>query len=483
MRFIILPVVLSLVIAGCGGGSGSHRPTAAVPPTASPPPFPLPAVELTQWLAGDSHYSTSGIPQRAADVHRSPVYSHGDILQAGVDQGRGVASLPLSVTRGNISTRYGELSDGAGSSALSRYMSEGVGTVRRYNTAPEVRVIGAASAADVELVAATVRLVNAALPEGAKLRMGASLPGFSLRDTVSSRGRRYVSGRELDNTIHVEFIPAGQFYSDAGATSWNHFGDGVENSYIQFNRDSNVYHDPTVRRSTILLAHELIHALGVYGYGHVSPTFDTIMEASSAVYDVSQGTPQPRSLLYPSDREALRALYGRLETGDDPTAFGPWSSTSIHVVGNGPHAHFGVALRNGYAEPWAYGYRPDSALSDNRALGGSATWAGALLGLTPHGSAVAGDARIGIDLRAMTGRADFTALESFPAGQPPGSAGTGTQWLDGDLGYTIAASGNTFRETGGDDGRVTGIFVGRAHEGAAGTLERTDLTAAFGTSR
>ena len=33
------------------------------------------------------------------------------------------------------------------------------------------------------------------------------------------------------------------------------------------------------------------------------------------------------------------------------------------------------------------------------------------------------------------------------------------EWLDGDLGYTIAARGNTFRETGGDDGRLTGIFV------------------------
>lgn len=484
MRFV-LPVVLSLVIAGCGGGGGSHSSPAVVPPAASPPPFPLPVVGGTQWQVGDSHYSTSDIPQRAADVHRSPVYSHGGILQAGVDPGRSVASLSSSVTRGNVSTRYGELADGAGASVLSRYMSEGVGTVRRYNVAPDVRVIGAASSADVELVAATIRLVNAALPEGAKLRMGSSLPGFSLRDTVSPDGRRYVSGSELDNTIHVEFIPAGQFHSDAGATTWNHFGDGVENSYIQFNRDSNVYRDSTIRRRTILLAHEIIHALGAYGHGHshVSPAFDTIMEGTSDIYDVSQGTQQPRSLLYPIDREALRALYGRLDNGDDPTALGPWSSTSLHVVGNGPHAHFGVALRNGYAEPWAYGYRPDSALSDNRALGGSATWTGALLGLTPQGSAVTGDARVGIELATMSGRADFTALESFPAGQAPGSTGTGTRWLDGDLGYTIIASGNTFRQTGGDAGRVTGIFVGRAHEGAAGTLERDDLTAAFGASR
>ena len=42
---------------------------------------------------------------------------------------------------------------------------------------------------------------------------------------------------------------------------------------------------------------------------------------------------------------------------------------------------------------------------------------------------------------------------------------------------------NAFRETGGDDGLLTGIFTGANHEGAAGTLERDDLTAAFGAAR
>ena len=37
--------------------------------------------------------------------------------------------------------------------------------------------------------------------------------------------------------------------------------------------------------------------------------------------------------------------------------------------------------------------------------------------------------------------------------------------------------------TGGDAGAVNGRFYGRSHEGVAGTLERSDLTAAFGASR
>ena len=484
MRFI-LPVVLSFILVGCGGGGGNRGSTTAIPlPSSQPPPFPLPRVAGSSQFVGDNHYSTAGVPHNIADVRHIPVYSHGEYLQAGVDQGRHVADLPPAGKRGDTTLRYGQLADGVGSAVLASYLVDGIdGAVRRYNTAPEVRVIGAASAADVEMVSATVRLINAALPEEAKMRVGASLPGFSLRDTVSANGRRFVSGRELDNTIHVEFIPSGQIYSGAGATAWNHFGNGVENSYIQFNRGASVYRDTNSRRRVILLAHEIVHALGIYGGDHVSATFDTIMEASGDIYRPNQGIQQPRSLLYPVDREALQALYGRLDNGADPTAFGPWSRVAHHVAGNAAHAHFGVALRNGYAEPWAYGYRPEFNLADNRTLSGSATWSGVLLGLTPQASAVTGEAQIGVDFATMAGRAHFTALESFPAGHVPGMAGTGTQWLDGDLGYTIAVHGNTFQQTGGDDGRVTGIFVGRSHEGAAGTLERSDLSAAFGASR
>ena len=478
---IILSTLVALVLIGCGGGGGGGSTRTDIPQS---PSFPLPIVAGDGQLVGDSHYSTAGTSQRNSDARHSPVYSHGNFLQAGVDQGRRIANLPSVAKRGDTTVRHGRLADGVGSSALSSYLADGVGpTVRRYNTAPEVRVIGAATAADIEVVTSTVRLLNAALPEDAKMRMGSHLPGFSLRDTVRSSGRRFVSGRELDNTIHVEFIPSGQFYSDAGATSWSHFGDGVENSYIQFNRGANVYQDENSRRRVILLAHEIMHALGVYGYDHVSVTFDTIMEGTGDIYDLNQGTQQPRSILYPVDREALRAIHSRLDNGDDPTEFGPWSSVSRHVIGNDAHANFGVALRNGYAEPWAYGYKPITDLANNRTLGGRATWIGTLLGFTPQESTVTGDAQIGVNLSTMAGHADFTELESFPAGQAPGEEGTGSRWLDGDLGYSISVRGNTFRETGGDDGRITGIFTGHRHEGAAGTLERSDLTAAFGASR
>ncbi len=305
-----------------------------------------------------------------------------------------------------------------------------------------------------------------------------------MRNTVNRGGRYFTSGEERDNTIHIEFVPAGQFYSNAGATAWNNFqGNEIRSSYIQFNKGANAYADHTDRRSVILLAHEIMHALGLSGLDHPDPAFDTILEGTKDIYATVQGKRQPLSILYPVDREALRALYGRFANGDSVESLGPWINTSMNILGNGPHAAFGVALRNGYAEPWAYGQIPDNDLDDNRGLNGSAKWEGTILGLTPQAASVAGDASINVNLTTLAGQAYFTSLEQWAAGTAPGDAGSGTQWLDGDLGYSIVVRGNTFRETGGDDGSLTGIFVGRQHEGAAGTLERDDLTAAFGVSR
>ena len=183
------------------------------------------------------------------------------------------------------------------------------------------------------------------------------------------------------------------------------------------------------------------------------------------------------------DREALHILHTRLEPADRlPLNFGPWwDSGSLHIHGNGPFAGFGVALRNGYGEPWAYGDLLDGDLADSTVLSGWVTWTGTLLGLTPDAASVRGDARVGIDLELMSGRVDFTDLESW-AGVPL-AAGTGRTWGDGSLGYAVAVSGNTFRETDGDVGRLSGVFTGIFHEGVPGILERPDLTAAFGGAR
>ena len=448
-----MALAITAVLAGCGGGGG------------------------------DAPVTTKHLSLTAADAQRMPIYSTGERHFVGVDQGGSADRLPEVGERGSITIRHGLLSDGVGREVLAAYMRQvGESSINRWPTAPEVRVIGGADRRSIDRFHAAVRLVNAALPDYAKMTVSEPLPGFSLRHLIDRDGTRYFTGEELANTIQIEFLPCSAFWGCgrfAGSTSSYNISNPGGHSYIQIlteNRYSRGY-----RTSIILLAHELMHALGLYQ--HASTSFDTILGTTARIYATRQGIPQPRTLLYPVDREALRALFERLEPGDSPDDFGPWMSTSWNVAGEGPHNTFGVALRNGYAEPWAHGVRPTSSLVDNAALDGSATWTGTLLGLTPAAAAVAGDAEISVILDTLTGRADFTELETWGTNVAPGAAGTGTTWGDGDLSYTIAVRGNTFRETGGDDGRITGIFTGAAHEGATGTLERQDLTAAFGASR
>ena len=104
---------------------------------------------------------------------------------------------------------------------------------------------------------------------------------------------------------------------------------------------------------------------------------------------------------------------------------------------------------------------------------------------------MAGRAAITVDLGSrrgvsLDGRADFTALQSWAVGTSPGALGTGEQWGEGALRYSITIGGNYLRSTGaaGDAaGSVNGRFYGTRHQGVAGVVERDDLTAAFGARR
>ena len=88
-----------------------------------------------------------------------------------------------------------------------------------------------------------------------------------------------------------------------------------------------------------------------------------------------------------------------------------------------------------------------------------------------------------IDLSALSGDLAFTGLEQWAPRANPGDIGTGTQWSDGDLRYVVQVRGSTFIQTGGDDGTVTGMFIGPAHDAMGGTLNRDDIDAAFGGTR
>ena len=389
-----------------------------------------------------------------------PVYFGGGYFRVGVDQGNAIGAFPVVGTRGDVDIRHGAIADGAGLS-LQRYLQE-AGGEKNHPRSPELQLSEAMTHREREWVTAAIDLINAALPDGSKIQI---FDPFLGSDGLPD--------------IQVEFVSPGTLGGNVAGRTYNRPRNDGTFSSIVLDRGANVFGGGDAglyggdRRAVILVVHELLHALGINF--HVSPDFDTIMAANADMYHLRQGDQQPSSLLYPVDREALRALYG--------DALGPWAATSTHLHGNSAYAGFGVALRNGYAEPYAYGPWPGAGdLANNPALSGTVIWEDVLLGFSDR-QAVAGDARIGVDLGDMTGQADFTDLEAWAPNMAPGDAGTGAMWLDGDLGYAIVVTGNAFRETGGDDGRLTGIFTGRNHEGATGTLERDDLTAAFGAER
>ena len=232
-----------------------------------------------------------------------------------------------------------------------------------------------------------------------------------------------------------------------------------------------------------VIAHELIHLLG---RSHVDPIrFPRTIMVGGGSEELSP------HILHPLDREALLAVYGELEPGTTPNdiaeELGDWSDTSLHIRGavdieDGEMA-FGAALRNGLSQPWASGPSPHTDLEDNPALSGSVSWTGRLLGLTPDAEAVAGAADLSVDLATLTGTVEFAGLEQWAANAAPGAPGTGAIWDDGDLRYDIEVRGNTFVQTAGDAGTVTGSFFGPAHEGMGGVLEHNKLSAGFGGKR
>ena len=198
----------------------------------------------------------------------------------------------------------------------------------------------------------------------------------------------------------------------------------------------------------------------------------------------------PGDVLFPIDRDVLAASHTvirRIGVYDDVvTDLGVWIETSTHLVGQigivGGDLAFGIRTRNGFSKPWFEGPAPTTNLADNPILTGTATWNGRLLGLTPSAEAVAGSAALTMNLESLDGTLAFRELEHWSTAMPE-APGTGAPWGTTELDYEVTAVGNRFVQTGGDEGTVTGVFTGSHHEGIGGTLERSDLTAAFGARR
>lgn len=153
---------------------------------------------------------------------------------------------------------------------------------------------------------------------------------------------------------------------------------------------------------------------------------------------------------------------------------GDWTAASSHQMGTfdetgGGTVAFGVWARNGLVQPWAEGPEPTGTRD------ATADWTGLFLGMTPSGGTVAGDVRLAVRLaEGVSGTLTFRDLEQ---------GDDGTQWGDGTLDYPVTLDADGFGNhgsSGGDAGRVTGVFLGADHKAMAGILRRSDLAGAFG---
>ena len=429
---------------------------------------------------------------------------HDGESHVGADIAAPVDELPIVARHGGVDVSHGSVRDGVGADEIIAYLradassylrSDGEdgtdmqflpgGLIFRFATPPPTVRVAAGTPA--ELLDETVRVVqaiNAALPREWRL-------GFALEPAPA--GAVEPSAGEL----LVTFAPQEDWPPDVAPPSDEDIGMAVPMYDVVATDDpqspfrieivaGRVWVDPSLtagRERLGVIAHELIHLLG---RGHVdAERFPETLMVSGGSEELSD------HVLHPLDREALLAVYGRLDSDATPDniaqQLGPWADTSMHVRGvlanEGGDIGFGAALRNDLSQPWATGPTPGSNLEQNTGLAGSVRWNGRLLGLTPDGEVVAGAAALTVDVATLSGRAEFSELESWSANATPGAAGSGTAWHDGDLSYAIEVVGNRFSQTGGDAGEVTGTFFGPAHEGMGGVLVRDDLSAGFGGGR
>ena len=493
------------------------------PPATQPDDTATPSMEAPEEVEALPDPPDS--PPLLVHLDPAPVVGFRGRVHVGADVVAAANQLMAAGMHDDTAVSYGRVRDGVGAEEVVAYLRQHaeVGDFKSdpglvtFPVPPTVRLAEGTAEELVDFVSQAVRLINAALPHDRRIRLS------------NERATPLEPLDEVpDGDIFVDFVPWRDWNDPhkppqdtvAALAQWgwgtvfNNDADRWEAKEMRAGRiwvDRDVIHTAWVLDTTTgqwdervlsrrvedhetlekwypdqavvaILVHELMHTLGMGA--HLDPVSfpNSIMNEDRNDYDGVTG-----HVLFPLDREALQAAYSVLEPGAQPEQLvddlGGWEDASLHLRGeiDTPRGGaFGVAVRNGLAQPWADGRMPRTDLADNRRLSGRVSWSGRLLGFTPALQTVGGAADLTVELGSLSGQLDFTGLEHWEASGPPGPLGSGTQWSDGNLQYLLSVRGNTFEQTGGDAGAVTGAFFGEAHEAMGGVLERSDLTAAFG---
>ena len=378
-------------------------------------------------------------------------------------------------------------------------------TLARFDAPPTVRLLSSATERERAMLRHAVGLINRHLPYAWHVKIGSDLPqagGVPVTEQEIIDHLHDAVNRLPNGQIAVSFVgepvpPSDRYAKGAAGLALLDFDHRYDQIQQRWERTGLRASGAWVARDQSspewkfrVVVHELLHALGLYAHPDADRFPKSVLAHTNETIE---------SNLPDIDGTALRAAYTRLDNGAEPEdlsaeSLGVWSTVSQNLIGTVPTrggtVRFGVNYTNGFPVPWVEGPEPGTALASNRALAGTAAWDGKLYGaaqVDPSPRVIGGDARVTVNMGTLTGRADFTNLQTWSEAQARDGtafgATPGVEWKTGQLGYTVSVNGNYLHSTGGDEGTVTGQFYGTAHQGVAGSVERTDLTAAFGARR
>ena len=457
---VFLSFVIMLYGCGGGGGGGSSFPT-------------LPAL-------------------MPAQSRNAPVVFLRDGIQVGGDVRPARNALSPAGMHDGVAVSSGRVRDGENAERVLDYLDKqkfplitsGAITINNISLAtfygkPTVLIRESTADRYVDDIVRTIQFINTALPYGKRITISIERAPDTPEDSDSLNlipdGQIWIGIAPQDTwpiADHVEVEVAGlQGGGNTASFIWiNSTSRGVTRGKIALQRT---------------LAHEIFHAIGMRAHFEEGYFTRSVMADNRAFW-----SHYPVYILSEMDREALYALYKRYSENSyygyveyDPNKLGPWTDVSFYLRGDLGDVSFGASSRNGLIQPWAFGPSPETQLADNRALTGSVSWSGRLLGFTAHSESLAGKADLSLNIGTLRGNIDFTNLEHWGVHAVPGAVGSGTRWNDGDLRYGVVVRGNSFVQSGGDAGEVTGMFFGPNHEGMGGVVERADMSAGFAGKR
>lgn len=304
-----------------------------------------------------------------------------------------------------------------------------------------------------EVIFRAISIVNRSLPADKKLKLyeyttsGHSLKRFGTFRRVSDS----LTSQLLYGTIHAEVLSWS--LPDAAGVGWT---DGYKGFALVHRKVMAA--DPEYAVQTMV--HEILHALGLTGHPqHTHTSVLSYQHESSEIFDNIPAL----------DLAVLYDMYG----------WGYWSGRVDTVFEVMDGVQFGVhSFDYGRAIiPWVDGGYMGTPHSSK--LEGRASYEGQLVGKTTVlAQDVWGVAELGFNLGRREGDVRFHTIRHWD----------GRMWNREGYRYDLRVSGGYFRSfiyEGDPDGTpdVAGAFYGYDGEVAAGTLQRADLTAAFGARK